>query len=183
MTLPRDAILINAPRHSNYRLYRINVKSLICLPDLSACTLLIASLKNQNKAITATNLLQAAAALRDSIDWEVAPPAKKDVQMSKDTSRKNHAKPADDNFGNHNEGTIMRDASAKMDHENGKQVVNECKSLIDSHKSYPHSRTYKQREELQKTFDRLLAQIPNPTKQQADNILAALKDQQAKFPE
>jgi hypothetical protein len=48
---------------------------------------------------------------------------------------------------------------------------------------YPHSKTYRERAALHQTLDTALAKNPNPTKQQADNILAALKDQQAKFPE
>jgi hypothetical protein len=142
--------------------------------------LLIASLKNQNKAITATNLLQAAAALRDSIDWEVAPPKKRDVQMSPDTSRRNHAKATDDDFG---ESTLLRDAVAKMNLEKAKPVIAESRSLVESYRSFPHSKTYRERAALQKTFDELTAKYPNPTLKQAESIKAALISQRDGFSE
>lgn len=142
-------------------------------------SLLIASLKNQNKAVTAANLIAAASALRDSIDWEVPPKKQGNVQMSPDTSRRNFAKESDDKFG---ESHVISDALTKMDLEKAKPVVAEAKALVSCHSSRPHSKTFKERAALQSTLDKLLAQYPAPTLKQAESIKAALQAQQAKFP-
>src|SRR5689334_16934133 len=121
--------------------------------------------KNQISQPSVEDFMKATGEMKTVVAWKTPPKKQGDVQMSPDTSRRNHARESDDNFG---KSTVLQDAVTKMDFEKAKPVIAECRSLVESHRSYPHSKTYKERAALQATLDKLTAQYPNPTLKQAE---------------
>lgn len=136
--------------------------------------------KNRITKPTVGNLIQCVKDLRDHLEWKVAPRKKGDVEQSGGApgQRRSHTEPEDNTVSE----TSVRKAARKIDGEKAKVILRECKSLVDSHSSYPHSKAFRERAALLERYNRLVANSPSPINQkQAEAIRAELNNLQNSF--
>jgi hypothetical protein len=109
---------------------------------------------------TPDQFLQAFRELKSVIDWGRRPKPKGDAQDSNSASRRNYAKPDDDDFGKGE--AIMRDAVTQVDRGKAATELRAVRSTISGHCGRTHAATYRERAELEKTLNDLLKQFPEP---------------------
>ncbi len=117
------------------------------------------------------NLRRACSALHTAglLTWTVSPNQK---QVRNDARSENT-----DQTGLRSETNLITEAVKKYDDGVEKAALVECETLIAAHRSYPHSKTYREREQLQAEFQKLLAIKTKPTQ-----IKSALLAKQQSFP-
>lgn len=128
------------------------------------------------------NILSAIVALDRAglVDWEIAPvkkPAKKqpDFLQTNEGRAPNHAHEAQVTEVDIQMAQERKRREKLGEQENGK-LMSEAAAICRNHSNYPHSRAIRERTELKKEFDRLVASKAHPK-----DVLAALKTKQDTF--
>jgi len=131
------------------------------LKDCEANSNMLAGwLQAKDKAITADSLIAATSALKDSLVWDVSPTKRpSELAQTTEAAKKNRT----DQSGIASQVGVVDGAVKKFDDEQEAQALRDCEGIVKSHRSYPHSKTYDERAQLQAEFDRLIAQKVKPS--------------------